>query len=38
VHAHGEVLAEEHTPDGTALHARVAAGLAAELEPYAHDW
>jgi GTP-binding protein HflX len=38
VHEQGEVLAEDHTPDGTALHARVAAGLAAELEPYAHDW
>jgi GTPase len=34
VHQHGEVLAEEHTPDGTALHVRVNAGLAAELQPY----
>ncbi len=38
VHEHGELLAEEHTPDGTAIHARVGASLAAELEPYARDW
>jgi GTP-binding protein HflX len=37
VHEHGEVLAEEHTPEGTALHARVGAALAAELEPYARN-
>jgi GTP-binding protein HflX len=34
VHDQGEVLAEEHTPDGTAMHVRVGAGLARELEPY----
>ncbi|MDQ1653232.1 MAG: GTPase [Cryptosporangiaceae bacterium] len=34
VHEQGEVLAEEHTPDGTAMHVRVGAGLARELEPY----
>jgi GTP-binding protein HflX len=38
VHDEGEVLGEEHTPDGTAMHARVGAALAAELEPYAHGW
>jgi len=37
VHDHGEVLAEEHTPEGTALRARVGAALAAELEPYARN-
>ncbi len=31
---HGEVLDTEHTPDGTLLHARVDATLAAELAPY----
>jgi GTP-binding protein HflX len=31
VHTDGEVLAEEHTPEGTRLHAHVAPGLAAEL-------
>jgi GTP-binding protein HflX len=30
----GEVLAEEHTPDGTRLHALVSGGLAAELASY----
>ncbi len=36
VHDQGEILGEEHTPEGTALHARVSSALAAELEPYAH--
>jgi GTP-binding protein HflX len=31
VHTDGEVLAEEHTPEGTRLHAHVAPALAAEL-------
>jgi len=31
VHSEGEVLAEEHTPEGTRLHARVGPGLAAAL-------
>jgi GTP-binding protein HflX len=35
VHARGEVLATEHTADGTVLHARVDEGLAVELAPYA---
>ena len=35
VHAEGEVLAEEHTADGTRLHARVGAELAAAVLPYA---
>jgi GTP-binding protein HflX len=30
-HTDGEVLGEEHTPDGTRLHAHVSAWLAAEL-------
>jgi len=34
VHAEGEVLAEEHTPDGTRLHARVGAELATAVSPY----
>jgi GTP-binding protein HflX len=34
VHETGEVLASEHTADGTALHARVRADLAADLEGY----
>ncbi|WP_329519991.1 GTPase HflX [Spirillospora sp. NBC_01491] len=34
VHEWGEVLKQEHTPEGTALHARVPAGLADELHPY----
>jgi GTP-binding protein HflX len=37
VHDQGEILGEEHTPEGTALHARVSSTLAAELEPYAHQ-
>jgi GTP-binding protein HflX len=36
VHAEGEVLAEEHTPEGTRLHARVGAELAAAVLPFAH--
>jgi GTP-binding protein HflX len=35
VHAEGEVLAEEHTADGTRLHARVSPELATALLPYA---
>ncbi|WP_219417240.1 GTPase HflX [Pseudonocardia nigra] len=35
VHAEGEVLAEEHTPDGTRLHARVGAELATAVLPFA---
>ena len=35
VHAGGEVLAEEHTPDGTRLRARVGAELATAVLPYA---
>jgi GTPase len=38
VHTQGEILTEEHRPEGTALHARVGASLAAELEPYAQHW
>ncbi|HZB32097.1 MAG TPA: GTPase HflX [Streptosporangiaceae bacterium] len=34
VHEHGEVLSQEHTAQGTALHARVSLGLAAELEGF----
>jgi GTP-binding protein HflX len=34
VHAEGEVLAEEHTADGTRLHARVGAELAAAVLPF----
>jgi GTPase len=34
VHADGQVLVLEHTPDGTRLHARVMPALAAELGPY----
>jgi GTP-binding protein HflX len=33
-HRSGEVLAAEHTAEGTALHARVDHALAAELTPY----
>ncbi len=36
-HRTGIVLSQEHTADGTVLHARVGAPLAAELEPYAQD-
>jgi len=32
VHEHGDIQAEEHTADGTAIRARVDAGLASELE------
>jgi GTP-binding protein HflX len=32
VHEHGDIQAEDHTADGTAIRARVDAGLAAELE------
>jgi GTPase len=35
LHDAGEVLAEEHTAEGTRLHARVTQALAGELEPYA---
>ena len=35
VHAEGQVLAEEHTADGTRLHARVSPELATALLPYA---
>ncbi|MGP3982789.1 GTPase HflX [Streptomyces sp. KR80] len=34
-HADGEVISEEHTPEGTLLKARVHEELAAELQPYA---
>jgi GTPase len=34
VHAEGEVLSEEHTPEGTLLKARVHEELAAALAPY----
>ena len=34
VHSDGEVLKLAHTADGTELHARVPAALAAELAPY----
>ena len=36
-HRTGIVLSQEHTPDGTLLHARVSAPLAAELAPFALD-
>jgi len=35
VHDQGEVLAEDHTPEGTVLKARVRADLAGALEAYA---
>ncbi|MGQ0626230.1 MAG: GTPase HflX [Sporichthyaceae bacterium] len=35
VHSGGDILTEEHTPDGTRLHARVGAALAAELAQFA---
>jgi GTPase len=35
VHAEGRVLAEEHTAEGTRLHARVGAELAAAVLPFA---
>ena len=34
VHAEGEVLAEEHTADGTRLRARVGAELATAVLPF----
>jgi GTP-binding protein HflX len=34
VHDHAEILASEHTADGTHLQARVDPGMAAELKPY----
>jgi GTP-binding protein HflX len=34
IHETAEVLASEHTADGTLLHARVNPGLAAALEPF----
>jgi GTP-binding protein HflX len=33
-HADGEVISEEHTPEGTLIKARVHEELAAELQPY----
>ncbi|MFC4945620.1 GTPase HflX [Pseudonocardia sp. GCM10023141] len=35
IHSEGDVLAEEHTPDGTRLHARVGPELATAVLPYA---
>jgi GTP-binding protein HflX len=35
VHELGDVVAEEHTAEGTRLRARVTPALAAELAPYA---
>ena len=35
VHSEGEVLAEEHTPHGTRMHARVGAELATAVLPFA---
>ncbi|MBO9523970.1 MAG: GTPase HflX [Nocardioidaceae bacterium] len=37
IHDSGEVIATEHTGDGTVVHARVSEALAAELEPYAES-
>ncbi|RGC70141.1 GTPase HflX [Micromonospora sp. MW-13] len=37
VHRQGEVLSTAHLPEGTLLHVRVGAALAAELTPYAAD-
>ncbi len=34
VHAEGEVLTEEHTPDGTRMQARVGAELATAVQPF----
>ena len=34
VHAEGEVLGQEHTPEGTRLRARVRPALAGELAPF----
>ncbi|GAC1327419.1 MAG: GTPase HflX [Mycobacteriales bacterium] len=35
VYDDGELISEDHTGEGTLVHARVAPGLAAELSPYA---
>ena len=35
VHSEGEVLSEEHTPEGTRLHVRVRRNLGAVLAPFA---
>jgi GTP-binding protein HflX len=35
MHSEGEVLTEEHTPDGTRLHVRVGPELASVVLPYA---
>jgi GTP-binding protein HflX len=35
VHTEGEVLSEEHTPEGTRMRARVGAELATAVLPYA---
>jgi GTPase len=37
VHSDGEVLGEDHTPEGTRLHARVGSALAGLLSAYAVD-
>jgi len=37
VHAEGEVLSEEHTPEGTLLRARVGPDLAPAVLPYATE-
>ncbi len=37
VHGEGEVLSEQHTPDGTLMHARVRGSLGAVLAPYGSD-
>jgi GTPase len=37
VHAEGEVLAEEHTPEGTLLRARIGPELAPAVLPYATE-
>ncbi len=36
IHKAGELLATEHTPEGTLVHARVNEDLAGELEQYRH--
>jgi len=35
MHSEGEVLSEEHTPEGTRMHVRVGAELASAVLPYA---
>ena len=35
VHDEGEILTQDHTPEGTLLRARVGPRLAADLKPYA---